>query len=274
MSRYYQGSYRWLGAVTSSGSLTSKLLGPLAAVVQQTWPGDPEHLAYAARSTALRLLEDEAQADRVGLAAYVCNIGMVGWLERLTSKPGTLTLEERRTMEQHTVNGARILEPWQELDPSMGMIALAVRHHHERWDGRGYPDGLSGEEIPLASRVIGAAEALQAMLSPRPYRDQVAGARRDDAAQAGRWRPVRPGGRRGAPCLAGVGGRDSRRWGERSREREPGVTPPLPFNLAKSLDAGMGRAELYYENWGWEYGRCVIKLRAADAKSAAEGEDS
>jgi HD-GYP domain-containing protein (c-di-GMP phosphodiesterase class II) len=62
---------------------------------------------------------------------------MVGWLERLTSKPGTLTLEERRTMEQHVGNGARILARWRELDPVMGGIALAVRHHHERWDGQG-----------------------------------------------------------------------------------------------------------------------------------------
>jgi HD-GYP domain-containing protein (c-di-GMP phosphodiesterase class II) len=113
----------------------------------------------------------EEEADRIGLAAYVCNIGMVGDLERLVAKPGPLTLEERRVMEGHALVGARMLRAWEEIDPAMGEIALAVQHHHERWDGRGYPDGLQGDAIPLASRVICVAEAYQAMLSPRPYRE-------------------------------------------------------------------------------------------------------
>lgn len=106
----------------------------------------------------------------MGLAAYVCNIGKVGWMERLWAKRGPLSLDERRAMQEHPVDGARMLEAWRELDPVMSDLALAVRHHHERWDGLGYPDGLAGDAIPLASRFICVAEAFQAMLSPRPHR--------------------------------------------------------------------------------------------------------
>lgn len=220
MSRHHDDAAAWQRGLWSSGSLTPKLLGPLTAVVELAWPGEPAHLAYAARSTALRLLGDEEQVDRVGLAAHVCNIGMVGWLERLTSKPGTLSLEERRAMEQHPVLGAGMLEPWQELDPAMAEIALAVRHHHERWDGMGYPDGLSGEAIPLASRIIHVAEAHQAMLSPRPYRPalpvevarqrlrRAAGSQFDPAAVEAliAWRESEPGSdaASGAACGGGA----------------------------------------------------------------------
>src|SRR5205823_12280826 len=81
--------------------------------------------------------------------------------------PGALTLDERRQMEQHSVIGERILENVDDY----GEIAAIVRHHHERMDGLGYPDGLLGDEIPLLSRVISVADAYNAMTSDRPYRD-------------------------------------------------------------------------------------------------------
>jgi HD-GYP domain-containing protein (c-di-GMP phosphodiesterase class II) len=174
MTRYYTGTYEWLAGLGSTGNVTCQLLGPLLAIVGHVWPGDPEHLGYAARCTALRVVGDEDEADRIGLAAYVCNIGMVGWLERLTANPGPLSVEERRQVEQHARLGAGLLRGWEAIDPTITEIALAVQHHHERWDGRGYPDGLEGDAIPFGSRVICVAEAFQAMLSPRPYREPLA----------------------------------------------------------------------------------------------------
>jgi HD-GYP domain-containing protein (c-di-GMP phosphodiesterase class II) len=85
----------------------------------------------------------------------------------LLEKPGALTLEERRRMEEHAAIGERILSKVEDY----AEIAKIVRHHHERMDGNGYPDGLSGGDIPIISRIIGVADAYNAMTSGRPYRD-------------------------------------------------------------------------------------------------------
>ena len=85
----------------------------------------------------------------------------------LLEKPGALTLDERRQMEQHSVIGERILANVEDY----AEIAKIVRHHHERMDGEGYPDRISGREIPLLSRIIAVADAYNAMTSDRPYRD-------------------------------------------------------------------------------------------------------
>jgi HD-GYP domain-containing protein (c-di-GMP phosphodiesterase class II) len=81
-------------------------------------------------------------------------------------RPAALNEEERALVEQHPVIGARMLEP---VDLPRA-ISVSIRHHHEWWDGGGYPDQLSGEEIPLISRIIGVADAFDAMSSDRPYR--------------------------------------------------------------------------------------------------------
>ena len=81
-------------------------------------------------------------------------------------KPAPLTDEERVLMERHPVIGWEILR---EID-FLGDAKLVVRHHHERWDGGGYPDGLAGEEIPLAARVFAVADTLDALTTDRPYR--------------------------------------------------------------------------------------------------------
>jgi GAF domain-containing protein len=84
----------------------------------------------------------------------------------ILNKPGPPTDDERAVMERHTIVGEQILAPVEFL---AGVRPL-VRHEHERWDGRGYPDGLAGEEIPLGARIIPACDALHAMTSDRPYR--------------------------------------------------------------------------------------------------------
>lgn len=120
----------------------------------------------------------EAIAEQLGLsaqerglivkAALVHDIGKIGVMDSIVSKQGPLTVEEYNLMKRHPVIGAEIIgrmKGFQDLVP-------IVRHHHERWDGTGYPDGLVGSAIPLGARVLTVADAVDAMCSDRPYRPQ------------------------------------------------------------------------------------------------------
>jgi HD-GYP domain-containing protein (c-di-GMP phosphodiesterase class II) len=111
-------------------------------------------------------LSDDQQ-QLVHLCGLVHDIGKIGLPAGLLEKPGALTLEERRQMEEHSAIGERILSKVDDY----AVIAKVVRHHHERFDGLGYPDGLEGEEIPQLARIIAVADAYNAMTSDRPYRD-------------------------------------------------------------------------------------------------------
>jgi HD-GYP domain-containing protein (c-di-GMP phosphodiesterase class II) len=129
--------------------------------------GHSAAVAVYSRDIAARMgLSDELQR-----LAHVCglvhDVGKIGLPAGLLEKPGALTLEERRQMETHSAIGERILSKVDDY----GEIAAIVRHHHERVDGNGYPDGLAGENIPLLSRVIAVADAYNAMTSDRPYRE-------------------------------------------------------------------------------------------------------
>jgi HD-GYP domain-containing protein (c-di-GMP phosphodiesterase class II) len=94
------------------------------------------------------------------------DIGKVAVPDAILHKREQLSEEERRTIEEHPVTGWRILAGI----PYLARAREVVRHHHERWDGKGYPDGLAGEDIPLAARVFAVADALDAVTSARPYR--------------------------------------------------------------------------------------------------------
>src|SRR3954447_8470038 len=100
------------------------------------------------------------------IAARVHDVGKIGVPDSILLKPGALDPDERAVMERHAVWGAETLARI----PGLERVADTVRAHHERWDGQGYPSGLSGEAIPLQSRIIGACEAYRAMTSDRPYR--------------------------------------------------------------------------------------------------------
>ena len=102
--------------------------------------------------------------ERVRSAALLHDIGKVAIPDEILHKPGPLTNEEWKLMREHPVIGERILR----VLPGLGSVARIVRHEHERWDGGGYPDGLAGEEIPIAARIDGACDALDAMTSNRP----------------------------------------------------------------------------------------------------------
>jgi diguanylate cyclase (GGDEF)-like protein len=115
-------------------------------------------------SRELGLSEDEV--ERVMAAALVHDVGKVAVPDMVLNKPGALDLAEWQVIYQHTIVGERIIRAI----PGMGALARIVRHEHERWDGKGYPDGLAGDAIPLGSRIILAADAYHAMTSDRPYR--------------------------------------------------------------------------------------------------------
>ncbi len=129
--------------------------------------GHSAAVAIYARDIAERLALSPPQQQLAHLCGLVHDIGKIGLPPGLLEKPGALTLEERRQMEEHPVIGQRILAKVDDYSE----IAEIVRHHHERVDGQGYPDGLLGPEIPLIARIISVADAYNAMTSDRPYRD-------------------------------------------------------------------------------------------------------
>lgn len=110
-------------------------------------------------------LTDMEQSD-LSLLCLMHDIGKIGIPLEILNKPGKLSQEEWRIVQSHTEKGYRIANSNKELQE----IADAIRHHHERWDGNGYPDGLSRESIPLLSRVIAVVDSYDAMTSNRPYR--------------------------------------------------------------------------------------------------------
>jgi putative nucleotidyltransferase with HDIG domain len=132
--------------------------------------GHSAAVAVYARDIAERLGMSPEEQQLAHLCGLVHDIGKVGLPPGLLEKPGPLTLAERRQMEQHPAIGERILAKVENYSE----IARVVRHHHERVDGNGYPDGLLGEEIPVISRILAVADAYDAMTSDRPYRDAMA----------------------------------------------------------------------------------------------------
>jgi putative two-component system response regulator len=106
--------------------------------------------------------------DHVELGALLHDVGKLEVPETILCKPASLDEHEWRTMRRHVESGERLLQRVIEMPVVLGI----VRWHHERWDGDGYPDGMRGEEIPLAARIVAVADAFQAMIEPRPYRSR------------------------------------------------------------------------------------------------------
>ena len=105
--------------------------------------------------------------EQLSLAALLHDVGKISTPDSVLLKPAALTEGERAVVRLHSERGARLLAAV----PEMEEVAAAVRHHHENYDGTGYPQGLAGERIPLASRIIHVADAYDALTSPRPFRD-------------------------------------------------------------------------------------------------------
>jgi diguanylate cyclase (GGDEF)-like protein len=125
-----------------------------------------EHVAEMSAQVARAAGLEEREVERVHGAALLHDIGKVGIPDDILRKGSDLTEPEWRTMQEHPVIGERIVRTI----PGLGPVARIVRHEHERWDGTGYPDGLTGEEIPIGARIILACDAYHAMTSDRPYR--------------------------------------------------------------------------------------------------------
>jgi HD-GYP domain-containing protein (c-di-GMP phosphodiesterase class II) len=115
-----------------------------------------------ARAAGLALAED----PQTEFGFLLHDVGKVAVPDAILFKPAPLTAEERLLMEQHPMIGWEILR---DID-FLGDAKLVVRHHHERWDGRGYPDGLSGDDIAPAARLFAVADTLDALTTDRPYR--------------------------------------------------------------------------------------------------------
>ena len=129
--------------------------------------GHSSRVADLAVALALRLGFDEDRIATIRMAGILHDIGKIGVEDSVLQKPGRLTDEEFEKIKQHPVLGYEILRgirPFRKILP-------AVRHHHESWDGTGYPDGLAGESIPRDAQVLAVADAFDAMSSDRPYRE-------------------------------------------------------------------------------------------------------
>jgi two-component system, cell cycle response regulator len=158
----------------------------LTRMLDERHPGLGSHLEEVATlavacAEALGMSEDEVALVR--RAAELHDIGKVGIPSEILTKQGPLNVEEWAFMRRHSLIGERILAGV----PSLERVAAMVRSSHERWDGTGYPDGLSGEEIPLGARIIFVADAFCAMSEARPYAEarSVASARRELRACSG-----------------------------------------------------------------------------------------
>lgn len=110
------------------------------------------------------------ELDTIRLAAILHDIGKIAIPERVLNKPSRLTEQEFLLIKNHPVYGAEILRHISNIEP----VILGVLHHHEKWNGTGYPNGLAGEDIPLQARIIAVADAFDAMTSNRPYRSNFA----------------------------------------------------------------------------------------------------
>jgi putative two-component system response regulator len=139
--------------------------------------GHSIRVSQYAVGTAQRLGFDGASLDGIRLGGELHDSGKIGTREAVLHKPGTLTDEEFRQITEHPVLGERMLLPLARESPDVLRI---VRSHHERLDGRGFPDGLRGEMIPIEARIVAVADSCDAMTTERPYRD----ARQPDAAVA------------------------------------------------------------------------------------------
>ncbi|WP_231493456.1 HD-GYP domain-containing protein [Alicyclobacillus macrosporangiidus] len=162
---------------------TEALFESLGHVAEYGDPDAQNHVrrvsAYA-RFISERVLHwPEQETQRVGIAALVHDIGKVAVPRELLLKPGGLALAEHQYIQQHTVHGYRILDELQnklvsrlvEVDSDLFELAKQVAlHHHENWDGTGYPGGLAKDRIPIVARIVKIADVIDALLSPRPYK--------------------------------------------------------------------------------------------------------
>lgn len=129
--------------------------------------GHSARVAEMSVLVAKHLSLPETQIQHIWLAGYLHDIGKIGIKEAVLNKPGKLDPDEWELIQQHPVFAGKILGPIPELSDIIDIVV----HHHERYDGAGYPDGLEGDAIPLGARILSVADTYDALTSRRPYRD-------------------------------------------------------------------------------------------------------
>jgi putative nucleotidyltransferase with HDIG domain len=151
-------------------NVTEELLDLMVAAIEARDPytsGHSKRVAQAAKIIAQAMALKSEQVERVEISALLHDVGKIDeQFARILAKEGRLTPEEWEIMKRHPVRSAELVG----MLSSLKDIVPAVRHHHENWDGTGYPDGIAGASIPLASRIIMFADTLDAITTDRPYR--------------------------------------------------------------------------------------------------------
>ena len=148
--------------------------------------GHSMRVARLARQLARGAGLPHGAADTIGQAALLHDLGKIGVPEGILRKPGPLTTEEWEIMRRHPLTGAQIVAPLEFFDEG----AVIVRHHHERLDGSGYPDGLVGDTIPVGARIVAVADVYDALTSGRPYRARLSHAEALEILQEERGRTL------------------------------------------------------------------------------------
>lgn len=152
--------------------IAEQVVTALAAAVKAMDADTDRHarrVAGSARRLGMRLGVSDADLDTLYFGGIVHDIGKIGVSESILNKAGTLDTHELTRMQAHALIGEAIVAPI-----SSGSTLLPIiRHHHERFDGDGYPDGLRGAEIPLMARIIAICDAFDALVNDRPYRTRV-----------------------------------------------------------------------------------------------------
>jgi HD-GYP domain-containing protein (c-di-GMP phosphodiesterase class II) len=162
-------AYKWNDSGLSDNQTCLEFAKVLAYTLEEKDPytsGHSERVCYYADFIGKRLFFEPKDQTELQIASYLHDIGKIGISNRFINKKGTLSSTDWAIIKQHSNKSIELLAP---LRLSSNIIS-SIRHHHEHYDGTGYPDGLAGEQIPLGARILAISDAYDSMTSNRPYR--------------------------------------------------------------------------------------------------------
>jgi len=165
LERYDADNVRLYGALENAYLETIRALASAIDAKDPYTHGHSERVSKLSVEIGRELGLDDAELKILEYSGILHDVGKIGIPEQVLLKPSRLTPEEFTVVKSHSAIGAEIVEGVEFLKTA----EPAIRHHHERWDGKGYPDGLAGEEIPLIARIVNAADTWDACTSERPY---------------------------------------------------------------------------------------------------------
>lgn len=161
----HHGRVRAQDEARRAAAVSTQALGVLVDIKDGRGWHDSDRIGEICAAVGRRAGLSEAQAERLRLAGRLHDVGKISVPAHILKKSSGLTAEEYERVKRHPMDGGRIVEAIAGKD-----VARWILHHHERWDGEGYPSRLAGDAIPLESRIVGTADALEAMTGDRPYR--------------------------------------------------------------------------------------------------------